>query len=175
MQAGVSSSYSSAQNAFIQHFESEASFKQWASFPAWAIQFWGYSHGEKPLTRLRPGAWSIPILLIAKQLAIHPAPIAILTFKKQWLQPVDFLQRFVVNLPGESQFYSICNFPTPPTSAFWQTQRNSWGRHAASGTTARKNAYWFPPTKLFQGKNSFTKGPLPGVSASKSANQAQLW
>ena len=84
MQAVVSSNYNSAQNAFIQHFETEASFKQWASFSSVSYSSFGdIRMGKTVNTATKTGAWSIPILLIAKQHTLrHPAPIAILTFKK---------------------------------------------------------------------------------------------
>ena len=60
MQSTVSSNYNSAQNAFIQHFETEASFKQWASFTSLTYSDYGdILMGKTESMATKIGVWSM--------------------------------------------------------------------------------------------------------------------
>ena len=93
-----SSTYNSAQNALISHFETEASFKKWASYTSLTYS----SFGDLKMGRNRQHGFSEWGLVPAysrnnetnyfAQPSINPTPL-----QKMWLYQFDLLEKVVIN------------------------------------------------------------------------------
>ena len=145
MQTVVSSNYNSAQNAFIQHFETEASFKQWASFSSVSYSSFGdirmgknRQHGYEDWGLVNPYSANSETAYFATPSTNSNPNIQ----KNSGYSQVDFLQICSQPAPVNRNFYSVCNFPTPPTSRVLTNSTKLVRRACAlpSGTMA-KNAY----------------------------------
>ena len=166
MSSGFSSTYNSAQNAFINHFETETSFTKWATYTSLTyasfgdlrmgknrshgFDDWGlvpaYSKNNEDTYFAQPSLNSDPNLQ-----------------KNVGYTQFDFLEKAVINLPKSSQL--LLNFQLSNSSnipRFDKLNEYSGGsiRFAEWFYGPQKRLLFSPQLKLFPKKNLLYKGTI---------------
>lgn len=166
VQSSVSSNYNSAQNAFIQHFETEASFKQWASFTSLTYSDYGdilmgknRKHGYED--------WGLVNEYSANNATTYfpsPTPNSNVNLQKNsGYSQFDVLQKIVINLPKESQLLfnlQFSNSSNIPRFDKLNEYRNGSLRFAEWFYGPQKRLLLSPQLKLFPRKKLLYKGNI---------------
>ena len=169
MQSVVSSNYNSAQNAFIHHLETEVSFKQWASFTSLSYSSFGdirmgkdRHHGYENWGLVNTYSANSETKYFAAPTANNNPNIQ----KNSGYSQVDFLQKFVINLPNESQFLlnlQFSNSSNIPRFDKLNEARNGSLRFAEWHYGPQKRLLISPQLKLFPRKKLLYKGTITGA------------
>ncbi len=166
MSSGFSSTYNSAQNAFINHFETEASFKKWASYTSLTYASFGdlrmgknRSHGFDDWG-LVPNYSSNSENTYFAQPSVNPDPNL---QKNVGYTQFDFLEKVVINFPKASQL--LLNFQLSNSSnipRFDKLNEYSGGslRFAEWFYGPQKRVLFSPQLKLYPKKKFLYKGTI---------------
>ena len=149
VQSSVTSNYSSAKfNFFIQHFETEASFKQWAGLPAspiliLVIYSWeNRKHGYED--------WGLVNEYSANNATTYLSPTSnynVNLQKNSGYSQFDVLQKIVINLPKESQLLFNLQFSnSSDIPRFDKLNEYRNGSRFGDGSMAHKKITTLSPT-----------------------------
>lgn len=166
MSSGFSSTYNSAQNAFINHFETETSFKKWATYTSLTYASFGdlrmgkkRSHGFQDWGLVPAYSKNNEDTYFA-QPSVNPDPNL---QKNVGYTQFDLLEKAVINLPKASQL--LLNFQFSNSSnipRFDKLNEYSSGslRFAEWFYGPQKRLLFSPQLKLFPKKNLLYKGTI---------------
>lgn len=161
-----SSSYNSAQNAFINHFETEASFKKWASYTSLSYS----SFGDLKMGRNRQHGFTdwglVPAYSRNKETNYYPQPSLNPDPHRQknvGYTQFDFLEKVVINLPKASQLllnFQLSNSSNIPRFDKLNEYTNGNLRFAEWFYGPQKRALFSPQLKLFPKNKFLYKGTI---------------
>ena len=166
MQSMVSSNFNSAQNAFIQHFETEASLKNWASFSSLTYSDFGdirmgknRQHGYNSWGLVNNYSANNTSSYFSSPTANEDPNVQ----KNSGYSQLDLLQKFVVNLPNESQLLvnlQFSNSSNIPRFDKLNESRDGTLRFAEWFYGPQKRLLISPQLKLFPRKKLLYKGTV---------------
>jgi hemoglobin/transferrin/lactoferrin receptor protein len=161
-----SSSYNGAQNAFINHFETEASFKKWASYTSLSYS----SFGDLKMGRNRQHGFTdwglVPAYSRNNETNYYPQPSLNLDPHRQknvGYTQFDFLEKIVINLPKASQLllnFQLSNSSNIPRFDKLNEYTNGNLRFAEWFYGPQKRALFSPQLKLFPKNKFLYKGTI---------------
>ncbi len=166
LSSGFSSTYNSAQNAFINHFETEASFNQWASYTSLTYS----SFGDLRMGKNRQHGYNDWGLVPAysrnnsdyyyPQPTINPNPNL---QKNTGYTQFDFLEKAVINLPKAAQLtlnFQLSNSSNIPRFDKLNEYRDGELRFAEWSYGPQKRFLFSPQLKLFPKRKWLYKGTI---------------
>ncbi len=166
MSSGFSSTYNSAQNAFINHFETEASFKKWASYTSLTYASFGdlrmgknRSHGFDDWG-LVPNYSSNSENTYFAQPTVNADPNL---QKNVGYTQFDLLEKVVINLPKASQLllnFQLSNSSNIPRFDKLNELSNGSLRFAEWFYGPQKRVLFSPQLKLYPKKKFLYKGTI---------------
>ena len=164
-----SSTYNSAQNAFIGHFETEASFKKWASYTSLTYS----SFGDLKMGRNRQHGFTdwglVPTYsknnetTFYAQPSLNPDPHV---QKNVGYTQFDLLEKVVINLPKASQLlfnFQLSNSSNIPRFDKLNESLDGNLRFAEWFYGPQKRALFSPQLKLFPKNKFLYKGTITGA------------